>query len=151
MNKSLPLIFSGGMMLISGFLLLHSFIAPPHTAASLDTDFGILFYPRIVLTIWLGCATSLFFQYLYKKRLFTLKSLSWKLLGTSMALTLMVCIVFEYLGFIPGCIAFCFLYPFLLGYRNLKVLVPVAVLYAIALWFTFNKVLLIVLPESPWM
>ncbi|MDL2209624.1 tripartite tricarboxylate transporter TctB family protein [Desulfovibrio sp. OttesenSCG-928-O18] len=151
MNKILPLIFSGTMMLISGFLLLHSFVFPPHTAASLDTDFGILFYPRIILTVWLGCATALFFQYLYQKRKFVLKSINWKLLGVSILLTLIVCIMFEYLGFLPGCIVFCFLYPFALGYKNLKVLIPVSILYAVSLWFVFNKVLLIILPESPWM
>ncbi|MDL2210110.1 tripartite tricarboxylate transporter TctB family protein [Desulfovibrio sp. OttesenSCG-928-O18] len=150
MNRAIPLIFSGTMIFISGFLLLHSYIFPPDVSQSTDTKYGLMFYPRIILFAWLGCAVALFLQYLTRKRNFVLKEISWRLLGISIGLTLLVCILLDYLGFLPACIAFCFAYPFLLGYRNVKVLIPVSILYAVGLWFVFNKVLLIILPASPW-
>ena len=151
MNIFLPLFFSGAMALISGFLLLHSFIWPPHSPPVLDTSIGVMYYPRVVLSIWLGCAIVLFFQNLFKKRLLTLHNIDWKCLGISIGLTLLVCLLFDFFGFLPGCIVFCFLYPFLLGYKNSKILIPFCVLYTVLLWYVFNKILLIHLPEIPWL
>lgn len=55
-----------------------------------------------------------------------------------------------WIGFLIASFAFIVASSFALGYRRISVVVPVAAVYAVAVWYLFQKVLLIILPSSPW-
>ena len=147
MTKMGAVIFSGMMLCIGCLLLLYTFTVP-HTAASLISNYGNMFYPRIILTVWCICATMLLIQ----SMLFgvTLIKVNWRLVSISVCLVVMCGILLGTIGFLPACVIFCVAYPFFLGYKNLRILLPVSCIYAVALWFIFNKVLFIILPATPF-
>jgi putative tricarboxylic transport membrane protein len=54
------------------------------------------------------------------------------------------------IGFTLASIIFVVAVAAALGYRRWVVVIPVAVIYAFSVWLLFEKVLLIILPSSPW-
>jgi hypothetical protein len=68
----------------------------------------------------------------------------------AIAATTLYCVGILWIGFLLATIAFVLLLPPLLGYRRWPVLAPVAIGYAIIVWYVFQNVLLIILPASPW-
>ncbi len=147
-DKRLPLLFSGFMFLLAAMLFVYSFLHAP-SADTHGSSYGMMFYPRIILSLW-GVLAAILFVNTAKAHAVSLKQTDWRSLGSSIAMVALACILLEYAGFLPACIIFCFFYPFALGYKRVAVLLPVSLLYAVALWFLFNKVLLILLPEIPW-
>jgi len=146
-DKRLPLFMSAAMIAISICLLLYSVYIPiPITQQVSDAKYGYMFFPRIVLVLWLICAIILFFQYyLYS---FSMKPINCRRLAYSVGTVLLLCIMLAEVGFIPSCILFCIAYPYLLGYKNIPVLAAVGTCYALAIWYTFENILLIILPAT---
>ena len=53
-------------------------------------------------------------------------------------------------GFLISTIVYVFVLPWLLGYRNGKVIAIIAALYPVIAWYVFDKFFMIILPSSPW-
>ena len=149
MTKKFSLLFSFSMIFVSGSLLFHS-LTVAHTPLSVATAYTNMFFPRIVLSLWLILAVIMTVN-IWISQAGTPKQYNWKSLLKAIGALVLVCLLLQYAGFIPACIIFCFLYPVCLGYRNFRVLLPVSLLYTVLLWFLFNKVLLMSLPEIPWL
>lgn len=66
------------------------------------------------------------------------------------AITIAYGIAMFWIGFLISSFLFIVAASLILGYRNLPVVIPVAAAYAFAVWFMFQKILLIILPASPW-
>lgn len=66
------------------------------------------------------------------------------------AITVAYGIAIGWIGFLMASFAFIVASSFALGYRRVSVVGPVAAVYAFAVWYLFQKVLLIILPSSPW-
>lgn len=59
-------------------------------------------------------------------------------------------IAIGWIGFLIASFAFIVASSFALGYRRISVVAPVAAVYAVAVWYLFQEILLIILPSSPW-
>lgn len=110
---------------------------------------GPAFFPRLVLIGMAGLAVVVIVQELRRR--------SPRLLGdgavraaAAVALTVLYGIGVATIGFLLASVAFIALMPVLLGYRRWPVLAVLAVVYAVAVWWMFERFLLIILPHSPW-
>lgn len=54
------------------------------------------------------------------------------------------------LGFLLSSIAFALITPLFLGYRRLAVILAVAVVFSLTVWWLFESVFLIILPQADW-
>ena len=66
------------------------------------------------------------------------------------AITIAYGVAIFWIGFLLSSFLFIVAASLILGYRKLVVIVPVAAAYVLAVWFTFQEILLIILPASPW-
>ncbi len=140
-------LFSGVMFSLGAFLLAHSYsVADLATAAS----FGPQFFPRIILWVWLLLAACMTVEAMFLKGKQD-KGQHWAGLLSAVALTGLACLLLPLAGFLPVSLIFMLAYPWALGYRRVTILVPLAVLFSLATWYVFNEILLIPLPEVPWL
>ena len=141
------MLFSVVMFSIGTFLLAYSHSVSNVAAAD---SFGPLFYPRIILWGWLLCAVAMMAEAVFLKGKQYGKQ-HWTGLLAAIALTGFTCVAIPVAGFLPVSIAFMLAYPWALGYRRIKVLAPLSVIFSAATWYTFNEILLIQLPAVPWL
>lgn len=66
------------------------------------------------------------------------------------AITAAYGIAIGWIGFLIASFAFIVASSFALGYRRISIVAPVAAVYAVAVWYLFQEILLIILPSSPW-
>lgn len=145
MQKSARLAFSLFMFLVGSFLLTYSYIWGADM--SVGERFGPMFYPRIILWIWVLLAAGLTVEYCISHS-GALPALNKRSLFASILSVSVCCLVFDALGFLATCVLFCCAYPLLLGYKRVAVAVVSAVLFSVVTWYVFNNMLLIVLPEG---
>jgi hypothetical protein len=140
------LLFSVVMFSLGAFLLAYSYSIPDVAAAS---SFGPQFYPRIILWGWLACAVAMMAEAALtaEKR----RTQHWRGLAAAVALAGVACVAMPLTGFLPVSIAFMLAYPWALGYRRITILAPLSVTFSVAIWYTFNEILLIQLPAVPWL
>lgn len=67
---------------------------------------------------------------------------------TIVAFTALYIFAIQHLGFLPATIGFTLTIPIMLGYSDLRWLVPVGLIYSIVIWHLFNNVLNIILPTT---
>ena len=141
-------ILSSCLFTIGVMLLLQSYFGERTRAAGMEV--GPMFYPRILLWLWvmLSCAMSV---QAFRSGAPAAAVENWKSLLWSMALTLALGFFMEPAGFVIISVLFCYLIPYMQGYRNHKVLVCFSLLYTALIWYLFNKVLYIFLPEMYWL
>ena len=148
MVKNSRLLFSLGLFASGAFLLLQSYIGEKTRAAGADV--GPMFYPRILLWGWTALSAAMCFTALRKPESLepvqNRAALYW-----AMAITLVFGFLLEDAGFFILSVIFCFLYPYVQGYRRLPILIPFSILYTVGVWYLFNNVLYILLPEMHWL
>lgn len=110
---------------------------------------GPAFFPRIVLSGMVLLSLFVIFDAFRKE------SGSVKLGGLGpvlglIAITVAYGVAMFWIGFLFSSFLFVVAAALILGYRKLIVIVPVAAGYALAVWFMFQEILLIILPSSPW-
>ncbi|MDL2271534.1 tripartite tricarboxylate transporter TctB family protein [Desulfovibrio sp. OttesenSCG-928-I05] len=141
------LLFSVVMFSIGAFLLAYSYTTANVAAAA---QFGPQFFPRILLWTWLVLALAMMAEsILLKGRKY--KEQNWKGLFASIGLTALACTLMPIVGFLPISLTFMLAYPWALGYRRSTVLIPLSIIFSFATWYIFNEILLIPLPEIPWL
>lgn len=145
MQKGARLAFSVTMFLIGGGLLAYSYIWGADM--SVGERFGPMFYPRFILWIWVLLAAGLTIEY-WLTCGGPMPSVNKRSLLASVLSVTGCCVLLPYLGFLITCGLFCCAYPLLLGYRRIAIVVISAVVFAVATWYMFNDILLIVLPEG---
>ncbi len=110
---------------------------------------GPAFYPRIVLALIMAMAVLVVVDaFRGEGGRVRLDGLG-RVLGL-VGITIAYGIGIGILGFAISSIVFVIATALVLGYRRLEIVVPVAVAYAFGVWALFQKVLLIILPSSPW-
>ena len=110
---------------------------------------GPTFFPRIILTLIIVMAALVILDSARDGRGRVRLEGVGRVLGL-ITITIAYGILISWTGFVISSIAFVIAVALTLGYRRLQVIVPVAVTYGFAVWFLFQKVLLIILPSSPW-
>lgn len=135
------------MFSIGAFLLAYSYATANVAAAA---QFGPQFFPRILLWVWLILAVAMMAESILLKGK-KYKEQNWVGLFSSIILTGLACTLITVVGFLPVSLIFMFAYPWALGYRRIKILIPLSLIFSIATWYIFNEILLIPLPEIPWL
>lgn len=130
-------------------LLLFESYSDDYHLSRASTATGPAFFPRIVLFLILGLGVLVVLQTVRHGKDMADTSGLRRVLGL-ITITVIYGIAMDWIGFVFASIPYVVATAGLLGYRRWQWVIPVAVLYAFAVWFLFQKVLLIILPASPW-
>ena len=143
------------------FLFWHTF-DPAYDTAFAAAGRGPVFYPRILLAIIIGLAAAIALQSLFRVPGAQKPSqpadaapekAGWRALPAllaAIALTAGYVMAFSAAGYLLSTIVYALLLPLVFGYRNPLAIGAFALSYAVATWYLFEKVFLIILPKSPW-
>lgn len=110
---------------------------------------GPAFFPRIVLVLLVALALAALVEAmrgLVASRALPQRAMMFGMIAATIAYVWLVGAV----GFLLASVAFVAICPVVLGYRRWAVVVPLAAIYAVVVWYVFQRVLQIVLPNSPW-
>lgn len=135
-------------LMLAAVLLRESFSEDYHLSRA-SMAMGPAFFPRIVLFLILGLGGLVIFDTLRQGKDAADTSGFWRVLGL-IALTILHSVAMDWIGFVLASIPYIAASSAVLGYRRWAIVLPVAVIYAFAVWALFQKVLLIILPASPW-
>lgn len=136
----------GVCMLLSGLFLLHTAYSNPYAGVPGEDP---MFFPRLLLWPWVGisaiiCVTD------GRRKQRIVPALRWGPLCTVALLLIASAELMPRIGFVPVAFPFFLLYARITGYRNWRALVPIALLFTVAVWGLFNFVLEIQLPGVPF-
>lgn len=136
------------MCLVAVGLLVHTF-DPHYQDMGIGAQFSPMFYPRILLVLWIGLSIGLIVEpFLGGER--DVPQQRWGMLFGMLALVAACTFLLTAIGFLFASILFCLTASFYLGYRGPIGLVLTGLVFPFCTWFLFDKVLLILLPTSPW-
>ncbi|MBT3361556.1 MAG: tripartite tricarboxylate transporter TctB family protein [Rhodospirillales bacterium] len=140
----------GAALVIIGGIFMGATFDEQYTSLGIGDDHGPMFFPRILLGIWLLLATSVLVHGFFggtpggSGRGQIVRAV---IVIATVGLTAYLITV---IGFLFAS-AFClFSVSYLLGYRNPISLMVTTIIFPIAVWWIFANVLLITLPTSPW-
>ena len=127
---------------IGGALLFSTF---GYKETSISGEYGKMFYPKIVLWLWVFLSILIIIQDALKARMH-FSRVAWSKLAIAATIIGLACVFPVKVGFIPAGILFYIAYCYASGYRNMKVLIPLSVVYVVGIWALFTHVFLIQLP-----
>lgn len=107
-----------------------------------------MFFPRLLLWPWLGLSIIICIMDFRENR-DILANVDFRPLALVTILLGMAAILLPVAGFIPVSLFFFIFYARLTGYGDWKMLVPVALIFTIAIWWLFNNALELQLPAMP--
>ncbi len=143
------------------FLFWHTF-EPAYDTAFAAAGRGPVFYPRILLGIIIVLAATIALKSLFQTSRVQISRrpadaapdrAGWRALPAlvaAIALTAGYVMAFSAAGYLLSTVVYALLLPLVFGYRNPLVISAFAISYAVATWYLFEKVFLIILPKSPW-
>ena len=143
------------------FLFWHTF-EPAYDTAFAAAGRGPVFYPRILLGVIIVLAAAIALQSLLQATRVQASGrpadaapdrAGWRALPPLLAaitLTSGYVMAFSAAGYLLSTIIYALLLPLVFGYRNPLAIGAFALSYAVATWYLFEKVFLIILPKSPW-
>jgi len=141
-DKAAQLGLALSSLLVSAALLLHSF-SPEY--AGLGDVHSIVFYPRVILYVWVFLSVMLLAQAILRQAPLN-PGRNLPALAGSAAMMIVFGLCFEPLGFLVSATLFFLGNALILGYRNLKVLIPVCLAVPWIIWLCFERILQIPLP-----
>jgi putative tricarboxylic transport membrane protein len=136
------------MALMAAWLIFHTFsdvYRLPYQASGR----GPVFYPRIVLVCLLVFALAVIWEGRNEPGI----TLNWPVLIpviSVLAATGLYVVAIGSLGFLIATIGYTLALPVLLGYRKLPIVIAIAAIYPVAVWYLFDRIVQILLPASPW-
>lgn len=143
------LVFTSVMLAINAFLWWQS--GRPRYSNALAQDYGFdpNFFPKILLSIWAVLCVILIVRALVISQPDSPTPL-WGRLLTAFILTAVYIFLVGQIGFLLATFPFAAAFMLLFGYRQPVVISTVTVIFPIATWWIFTKILKIYLPLSPW-
>ena len=139
------------LLLIVNLLLWRHSLQPQYTnIQAQDYGFNPNFFPQILLSLWAAICAILIMRALI---LADVKETApiWGRLLTAITLTGVYILLVGQIGFLLASIPFAGTFMLLFGYRNYIVIGTVTIIFPIATWWIFTKVLKIYLPMAPWL
>jgi putative tricarboxylic transport membrane protein len=139
----------GGVLLLVGALLMLSTFDPRYQGFGIGSDVSPMFFPRILLCLWLTLATVILVRGLrapggdWPPQM---KARAAGVIVTVLASTFAMTIV----GFLFAMIPCFMIVSLLLGYRRPLPILAFGLLVPILTWFVFTALLEVFLPTSPW-
>lgn len=143
-------VWFGGTLLILGGALLHQTFDARYAGQGAGAVFSPMFYPRIVLGIWIALAAILVVKGLLAGRSPPAAHRAGRF-ALLAGLLVVVIAALPIAGFLPAATLFVLLAPPILGYRRPVPWLLTAALFPAAVWHIFNNVLNIPLPASAWL
>ncbi|MCP5366396.1 MAG: tripartite tricarboxylate transporter TctB family protein [Hyphomicrobiales bacterium] len=141
-------VVGGVTLLVTAFLFYHTF-DPAYDVSILTAGRGPVFFPRILLGFMFVLSAVVLVEGRFEApRAITRHQAL--LVGATLAVTGLYIWGITAAGFLISTVAYVFVLPWLLGYRNAVAIVLVTALYPVGVWYVFQKVFLIILPSSPW-
>lgn len=132
-------------MVVGGLLMVHTFDSSYELMAQ-DLTIGPMFFPRILFTIWLICATGITYQAMRKEE--TIVPFLWLRVIAAFVALLFFAATFNFLGFITiGVISF-FMLSWIIGYRKPGRLAIYSCGYVVFIALVFRYALQSFLPAS---
>lgn len=147
---SLAAALAAAIAAISIFLIWDTFSAGYHTSL-IVAGRGPVFYPRIILVSMLLLALIVLWQSHAQPSGPSVVDLGAMVrLMAAIVLTGLYVFAITQAGFVLSTLIYTALLPLLMNYRRPIVILLLAIIYTLAIWYIFEKVFLIVLPSSPW-
>jgi hypothetical protein len=117
----------------------------------LGSDFSPMFFPRLLLVLWMGLsiliAARCMFANLPNE---VLSAQRWPRVAAVCIAVAVFTWLMEAIGFILAMVPACIVVGLLFGYRRTGPLLCFAVVFPVAVWLIFVKVIQVPLPYSPW-
>jgi putative tricarboxylic transport membrane protein len=139
---------TAGILLATLFLIWHTF-DPVYQTSFMTAGRGPVFYPRIILWAMLLFSAIVLWEDRGKGANNEARgAYGWTI--AALVATGLYTLAITRIGFVFSTVIFMCVLPWFMGYRRIPVILIIAVLYTLAVWYVFEKVFLIILPSSPW-
>lgn len=109
------------------------------------------FFPQVLFAIIFLCGAGLAFAGYKRTDKEALPDFKWGKLGQIVGALAVYVAILEYAGFLISSVLFLISAMLMFGERRIKVIIPVAVLSAVVIYFLFTEAFMIVLPGIPGM
>jgi hypothetical protein len=147
---TLDLLIGVVLLALAVFLLWES-NDPRYAVRVPGHEFGPMFYPRLILGIWVAIAVVIIVRgALLMSSDDSVQALRWGQLASVVVTTGVYMWVVTLLGFVLASALFIFIVLMLLGFRRPIIVGALSVGFPLATWFVFQFLLHIPLPTSPW-
>jgi putative tricarboxylic transport membrane protein len=150
LQRSIRDIAFGLVMLAGGGLFWWEMSKPRYQVDRMqDYGFDPVFFPRILIYIWLGLALLMVARAL----LFTGRpgdSQNWGAVLGTILLVFFYAGAISFVGFLFASVPFAAALMLFLGFRRPLIVGAVSLLFPLVTWYCFNFLLNIPLPTSPW-
>lgn len=136
------------LFLVAGFFFHHTF-ADIYSVSIITAGRGPVFFPRILLAVMLALSLGI----IWEGRLENRNPISLHQILPSIGaigLTGFYIFAISAAGFLISTTVFVFILPWLMGYRNIRLIATITVLYPVSAWYMFDRIFKIILPVSPW-
>lgn len=141
----------GCVLFVIGASLFASTFDPRYTGMGIGSDFSPMFFPRVLLALWIGLsiliAARCMFANLPDE---VLPAQRWSRVAAVCVAVAIFTWLMESIGFLLAMIPACIIVGLLFGYRRAVPLVGFSVVFPVAIWLIFVKVIQVPLPYSPW-
>ncbi len=134
------------VLFLTGAALLWTAIAGG--TPDLQPAFDPLFFPRIVLTLWVAIAGMELVAAIWRREQ-SLEPAAWRI-GVLVVAVLLYAVLFTRMGFFITSVAFCIVSLLVLGQRHIVTIAAFAIGTPTVLLLLFNRVLKMPLPASPF-
>jgi len=141
-------VFGGFVGLVAASLLWHTYDSN-YDGMGIGAEFGPMFYPRILLVLWLVLSAGLIIEALLLREK-PIANQRWGMLLGTLVLVAGSTLLLNVIGFLFASLLFCILACLFLGYREPIGLVLTGIIFPICTWYLFHEILMIRLPVSPW-
>ena len=148
MKANLQSFFSGFLLLLALSLLVHTY-SDEYEGMGIGAEFGPMFYPRILLWMWIGIPGLLVVTSVVGKTKAPAAQ-KWGRLFGMFALVALCTLLLTQIGFLFSILLFSLSSSWFMGYRKPLGLVLSGIVFPVATWYLFHEILLIRLPVSPW-
>lgn len=145
---SVTTVTAAGILLATLFLIWHTF-DPIYQVSFMTAGRGPVFFPRLVLSAMLLFSLIVLWEDRGKEAESHARG-SYIRTIAALVTTGLYTLAITRIGFVFSTVIFSALLPWFMGYRRVSVILVLAVVYTLAVWYVFEKVFLIVLPSSPW-
>jgi putative tricarboxylic transport membrane protein len=145
---SVTTVTAAGSLLATLFLIWHTF-DPVYQTSFMTAGRGPVFYPRIILWAMLLFSVIVLWEDHGKaEKLEVRGTYGWTI--SALVATGLYTLAITRIGFVFSTVIFMVLLPWFMGYRRILVILVLAVVYTLTVWYVFEEIFLIILPSSPW-
>jgi putative tricarboxylic transport membrane protein len=141
----------GGVLFVIGAILFASTFDPRYTGMGIGSDFSPMFFPRVLLALWMGLSIVIAARCMLANLPDeVLPAQRWSRLAAVCIAVAVFTWLMEAIGFLLAMIPACVVVGLLFGYRRPGPLIGFSVVFPVAIWLIFVKVIQVPLPYSPW-